>query len=171
MAYIDNNLLPDEQIVFRSKKSVIIFMAPVILFIFTLVLTSDIHFITNMNNIFDQITRHFPVVNHIHRMPACLMLLLTIYTGLQQWLIYVTSDYVVTNRRVVMKEGFFDRYACDTRLSTVSHVTIDQNLLAQAMDYGTVTINGFGGNQDRFVQVAKPNQLQKAVQSQLDPKK
>jgi uncharacterized membrane protein YdbT with pleckstrin-like domain len=120
-----------------------------------------------MNHTFDQVTQHLPFLNHIHRLPACIMLLLAIYTGLQQWLTYATSDYVVTNRRIVMKEGFFDRYSCDTRLSTVSHITIDQNLLAQLWNYGTVTINGFGGNQDRFIQVAKPNDFQKAVQSQL----
>jgi uncharacterized membrane protein YdbT with pleckstrin-like domain len=171
MAYIDKNLLPNELIVFRTRKSVIVFMAPVILVMFTLILTSNFHFIANMNFTIDSIARHLPYINHIHKLPACIMLILAIYTGLQQWLIYTFSDYVVTNQRVVMKEGFFERYACDTRLSTVSQVTIDQNLLAQAMDYGTVTINGFGGNQDRFVQVARPIEFQKAVHTQLDPKR
>ncbi|MES2218174.1 MAG: PH domain-containing protein [Pseudomonadota bacterium] len=170
MSYIDQNLMPDEKIVFRTKKHVIIFMVPVIFILFACILSSNVGFVGNMNITFDQLTQHLPFVNHIHRMPAAIMLLLAIYTGLQQWLTYVTSDYVVTNRRVVMKEGFFDRYSCDTRLSTVSHVTVDQNLLAQAWNYGTVTINGFGGNQDRFIQLAKPLEFQKAVQSQLDTK-
>jgi hypothetical protein len=49
MAYIDKNLLPNELIVFRTRKSVIVFMAPVILVMFTLILTSNFHFIANMN--------------------------------------------------------------------------------------------------------------------------
>lgn len=170
MGYIDNSLSPDEKIVYRTKKHVIIFMVPVVFLLFTCLLCTEIHFVAMMNNTFFMVTRQFPYLEHIHRLPALFMLLLTAYSGMQQWLIYTTSDYVVTNRRVVMKEGFFARFTSDSRLATVSHVTVDQNLLAQLWNYGTLTINGFGGNQDRFVQVANPSAFQRAVQTQLDMK-
>jgi uncharacterized membrane protein YdbT with pleckstrin-like domain len=170
MSYIDKSLSPDEKIVFRTQKHYIIFMVPVIFLIITCLFCTDLHFVASMNNTFNQITHQIPFLGGIHRVPALFFLLMAIYTGAMQWLTYVTSDYVVTNRRVVMKEGFFDRYTSDSRLSTISHVTVDQNLLAQAWNYGTLTINGFGGNQDRFVQVANPAAFQKAVQEQLNAK-
>jgi uncharacterized membrane protein YdbT with pleckstrin-like domain len=168
MSYIEQHLLPEEKVVFSTRKHPIIFMVPVIFLVLTCFLCTDTKLVVNMNNSIYQIARNIPVLSFFHRVPALFALLLTIYTGLQQWLTYVTSDYAVTNRRVVMKEGFFDRYICDTRLNTVSHVTVDQNIVAQMWNYGTITINGFGGNQDSFIQIAKPIEFQKAVQSQLD---
>ena len=168
MSYIETHLMPEEKVIFTTRKHPIIFMVPVIFLIITCFLCSDAQLVRNMNFSLYQVVQNIPLLKYFHRPPALFALLLTLYTSLQQWLTYVTSDYGVTNRRVVMKEGFFERYICDTRLNTVSHVTVDQNLLAQMLNYGTITINGFGGNQDSFIQISRPIELQKAVQAQLD---
>jgi uncharacterized membrane protein YdbT with pleckstrin-like domain len=101
------------------------------------------------------------------RIPTIAFTVAAIFTGIQQWITYITSDFAVTNLRVIMREGFFIRRITDTRLNTISHVSIDQSLLGQFLNYGTVVINGFGGSQDSFVLVATPNEFQKSVQRQL----
>jgi uncharacterized membrane protein YdbT with pleckstrin-like domain len=168
MSYIDNNLLPDEKIIFRTKKHYIIFLVPIIFLLLTLFFCTDNHITTNINSTLNAILFTVPFLKHITRPPVLFFSLVTIYVGFLQWLMYVTSDYAVTNIRVIMREGFFLRHVCDTRLSTVSHVTVDQNLLAQALNYGTIIINAFGGTRDGFIQIALPNEFQKAVQSQLE---
>jgi len=168
MSYIEKNLLPDEKVLFRTTKHPIIFLTPGILLILALLLCTGNQITSTIHNVINQIFLLSPYVAYIQRIPLLIMAIVIFSSGFKQWLIYVTSEYAVTTKRVIMKEGFFDRYVCDTRLVTISHVTVDQNLLAQALNYGTITINGFGGASDSFTQIASPNEFQKAVHANLD---
>ncbi len=168
MSYVDKTLLPDEQISFRTKKHYIIFTVPMIFLLLALLFYTDNTVTRAINGMFTGLMQHNFLATYITRVPALIFALAAVYSGSQQWLMYLTSDYAVTNKRVIMKEGFFDRVLCDTRLTTVSHVTVEQPLLGQFLNYGTVVINGFGGTRDIFIQLASPNEFQKAVHAQLD---
>jgi uncharacterized membrane protein YdbT with pleckstrin-like domain len=162
MGYIDKNLLPDEIIAFRTKKQGFIIFMPAITFLLIAI------FFSISNPITDSINHAFRDTtfgNGLNHFAAIVFLLVAFFTGLKQWLLYVTSDYAVTNKRVIMKEGFFKRYICDTRLASIS---IEQPLVGQVFNYGTIIIKGFGGSTDYFVQVAHPNLFQKCVHEQLD---
>jgi uncharacterized membrane protein YdbT with pleckstrin-like domain len=161
MNYIDKNLLPNEKIIFRTKRHFVIFFAPGILLLLALIFSTS-----------DTLPRLFQSLGpftmaSMSRIPTIAFTVAAVFTGIQQWITYVTSDFVVTNLRVIMRQGFFVRSVTDTRLSTISHVSIDQSLLGQFLNYGTIVINGFGGSQDSFILVATPNEFQKSVQGQL----
>jgi len=148
MNYIDKNLLSDEQIVYRTKKSLIIFMTPLLWIVATFFL-------------------------FIHENPfvvkaAGIFALIALFSGLNTLLIYLTSEFAVTNKRMMMKEGFFFRHSNETRLTTVAKVSVTQSLVGQALNYGTVFINAFGGDTDSFTQIASPIAFQKQVQEQLN---
>jgi uncharacterized membrane protein YdbT with pleckstrin-like domain len=145
---IEKNLLPDEQIVYQTRKHFIIFFAPVIWTIATIIL------LFNSN----------PLIVKVALAPGIVAAL----AWLNQWLDYITSVFVVTNKRVMMKEGFFTRHANELRLATVSNMTVNQSLLGQLLDYGIVVINPFGGNNDIFRDIAHPFEFQKQTQTQLD---
>lgn len=148
MSYIEKSLLPDEQIIYRTKKHWIIFFTPIMWALMAIVL----------------FVNHDPLIAKFAIVPVIGALL----TGLNQWLIYVTSDFAVTNKRVLMKEGFFFRHANELRLATVSNMTINQGILGQLLNYGTIIINPFGGNNDIFSEITNPLEFQKQTQSQLD---
>lgn len=165
MSYIDKNLLADERIVYRTRKHFIIFTIPVILTVLTLILFMQIppmidKFLggTSLQN-----TRYFIIF------AACIgPAVFAAFYWVKEWLNYVTSDFVVTTKRLIMKEGFFVRKATDARLTTISHVTVDQTLLGQIMDYGTVVVNNFGGSRDVFLLISRPIKFQQQVNMQLD---
>lgn len=161
MNYIDKNLLPNETIMFRTKKHYIIFLAPVVLLILALFFSIN----NTLPHAFQSLGSS--TTTSLWRIPTIVFTVAAIFTGIQQWITYLTSDFVVTNLRIVMREGLFIRSVTDTRLTTISHVTIEQSLLGQLLNYGTIVINGFGGNQDYFILVAAPNGFQKSVQEQL----
>lgn len=148
MSYIDRNLLDDEQIVYRTKKHFIIFLGPV----FWTFVALFCHF--NSNSI---------LVN-IAFAPAIIAVAMWGYQGLN----YLTSEFAVTNKRVLMKEGFFFRHANELRLTTISNISVVQSLIGQALNYGTVVINPFGGNNDVFTLIAELRQFEKAANEQLD---
>jgi len=148
MSYIDQNLLPDERILYRTKKHFIIFFPALILTILVLyIYTLNNPYLLKFSWLFDIAT--------------------FIYWGVQ-WLEYATSEFAVTNKRVMMKEGFFVRHANELRLTTIAQVAIQQSLIGQLLNYGTVGINVFGGSTDVFTLIASPNQFQRYVQVELD---
>jgi uncharacterized membrane protein YdbT with pleckstrin-like domain len=148
MSYIDKNLLPDEQIIYRTKKSLIIFINPLLWTIGAII------FLLNEN----------PFIIKA----AAIFGLIAIGSWLNTLLTYVTSEFAVTNKRIMMKEGFFFRHSNETRLTTVAKVSVNQSLLAQVLNYGTVFINAFGGDTDAFTAIDSPVEFQKQTQEQLD---
>jgi uncharacterized membrane protein YdbT with pleckstrin-like domain len=147
MSYIDNNLLPGEQITYRTKKSLIIFLFP----IFWVVVIA--FFLLHPN----------PMLHQLAFIPEILAVLFWI----NQYLVYQFSEFAITNIRILMREGFFYRHTNDTRLAVIANVTVNQSLLGQALSYGTVLINSYGGESDPFRDIHAPVKFQKQLQSQL----
>lgn len=149
MRSFNKNLLDDEMIVFQTRKHIIIFFFPVLWIIFCFFAMGYI----NDN----------PILANIYWVPWLIALIFLGYV----WLQYISSDYIVTNKRVVMREGVFSRHMNDTRLSSVSQISVNQSLFAQIFNFGTVSIHAFGAF-DTFTMIAKPYQLQKSVNEQLE---
>lgn len=147
MSYIDNNLLPSEKILHRTKKHWIIFLGPV--------------FWTAAIFIFYLNTQ--PMIHRLAFVPA---IIAAISWG-NQLLTYYFSEFAITNIRVMMREGFFFRHTNDTRLAALANVTVNQSLLGQVLQYGTVFINSFGGESDPFREIDSPILFQKCLQAEL----
>jgi membrane protein YdbS with pleckstrin-like domain len=168
MKYIDNNLLPDERIVFRTQKAPVVFFAPLAFLLIAWFFTLNIPIVLQVDSVINHVF-NTPILWKIHRIPAFFFLVLAVYSSIMPTIIYVTSDYAVTNKRIIMREGFFDRRVSDTRLSTVSHVDVNQGPIAQLFNYGDIAINSFGGVGDVFTLIARPNEFQKSVRALLNP--
>ncbi|TAK72182.1 MAG: PH domain-containing protein [Gammaproteobacteria bacterium] len=149
MSYMDRNLMPDEKILFRTKKHKIIFFYPLLL---TLVLIFT----------YPHIQQNFILM----KFSWVFILAVFIFWG-YVWLEYVTSEFAVTNKRVMMREGFFVRHSNETRLSAIARVNVDQSLLGQLLNFGTVSINAFGAF-DVFPLIASPLKFQKFVNVESD---
>lgn len=149
MSYIDKNLLAGEEIIFRTKKHLILFFWPLV---WTLVASYIAPYIAANN-----------ILQTIAWVPWLLVAFFWVYAGLE----YMTSDFAVTNRRVLMREGFLYRHTNETRLAAISQVNVVQSLLGQLLNYGTVSINAFGAF-DAFPLIAHPFQFQKHVNEALD---
>jgi uncharacterized membrane protein YdbT with pleckstrin-like domain len=148
MSALDTKLLAGEEIIYRTKKHWIVFFTPLIWTLGTIFL------LFNSN----------PIIFKLAACPGLLALL----TWINQILIYITSEFAITNKRVMMKEGFFVLHASELRLSTVSNMTVNQSLLGQILGYGIVVINPFGGSADVFRDILNPFEFQKRTQAELD---
>jgi uncharacterized membrane protein YdbT with pleckstrin-like domain len=149
MSYIDRNLLSDERIVFRTKKHLIIFLYPLIWTLFSFYATAYMY--------------ADPMLIKMAFAPWLIAAIFWSYAGLE----YLTSEFAVTNKRVMMREGFFTRHTNEMRLASISQVNVDQSILGQILNYGMVSINAFGAF-DAYSLIAKPFLFQKAVNEQLD---
>ncbi|MFZ2315215.1 MAG: PH domain-containing protein [Gammaproteobacteria bacterium] len=148
MGYFDQNLVPDERILFRTKKHVIIYLWAVVWTLFSVVAVEYMY-----SN---------PILANLAFLPW----ILSAFLWAQAWLMYVTSEFAVTNKRVMMREGFFFKHANELRLNTISQINIDQSLLGQWLNYGTITVNSFGGR-DAYSLIADPLKFQRVVNEQV----
>lgn len=148
MSFLDKNILSGEEIIYRTRKHFIIFIGPVAMTLFFF------FFLFNSN----------PFVVRFSWIPAIGALILWANGALT----YMTSEFAVTNKRILMKEGFFIRHMNETRLNAIANVAVYQSLLGQVLDYGSLSINTFGSETDAFMQIAHPNEFQKQLQGQLD---
>lgn len=149
MSYIDRNLLPDERIQFRTGKHLIIFLYPVLLGILAVYAFQYMH----ANEMFGRVEWALPLV--------ALLFFASV------WLNYITSEFVVTNKRIMMREGFFVRHMAELRIQTISQINVEQDLIGQVLGYGSIGLNAFGAT-DVFTTIANPSAFQRYANIELD---
>jgi uncharacterized membrane protein YdbT with pleckstrin-like domain len=96
------------------------------------------------------------------------LILIAILFLLAALITYLSSEFVVTTRRVVMKTGFIKRNALDILLSKVEGVVVEQGILGRILNYGTIVPSGSGGTKGGFKNIANPLQFRMKVQEQID---
>jgi uncharacterized membrane protein YdbT with pleckstrin-like domain len=79
---------------------------------------------------------------------------------MERWL----SEYVITNRRIIIKRGFIARDTFEMNLSKIESVNVDQSVMGRILNYGSITIIGTGGTRETFHNISKPLEFRKAFQ-------
>lgn len=79
----------------------------------------------------------------------------------------MTSEFGVTNKRVIFKVGFIRIHALELFYKHVESVSVKQNELGRVLGFGTVTIRGTGGVRQVFDNIASPLKFRKQVHEQI----
>ena len=79
---------------------------------------------------------------------------------------YLTSEFAVTNKRVLVKVGFISRHTLELLLSKVETIGVDQSILGRILGYGTIVVIGTGGTREPFKAIADPLGFRHQVQGQ-----
>jgi uncharacterized membrane protein YdbT with pleckstrin-like domain len=82
------------------------------------------------------------------------------------WVRQISSEFAVTNRRVIIKTGFLSRRTIELNMSKVESVQVDQDIFARLLNYGTITLIGTGGTKEPFQLINDPMAFRHAVQLQ-----
>lgn len=109
----------------------------------------------------------------IKHTPAYLMLIYIlliffVITLIYNYLIYITSTYTVTNKRVTIRVGILTRNSFEILLERIESIHVHQSMIGQLFNYGTVTISGTGGNKNFFKAIADPDSFRYLIQQQLE---
>lgn len=94
---------------------------------------------------------------------AGILAALTIVSFLGRWFVRVTTEIVVTDKRVIHKTGWIARRTEEINVSKVETVDVTQGVLDRVVDSGTVLIRGIGGSWEPLRRVASPLQLRNAI--------
>lgn len=134
----------DEHVIYETKKHPVVFLPAVAwLVLFSLVL-------------------HLHVSSYLALFPLAVAVAALAFNSID----FFFSEYAVTNKRIIMKEGFFWRQSIEAMLTSVAQTQVSQSLLARALHFGQVNITGFGGT-NHFANVKNPQKFQETIQGFL----
>jgi hypothetical protein len=85
-----------------------------------------------------------------------------------------TTRWAVTNRRVIMKRGFFNAQVDELTLGSIEGAHVDQSIFGRILGYGKLRLSGRGETELQFPTMAHPNRFRAAIedarmQSEVQP--
>jgi uncharacterized membrane protein YdbT with pleckstrin-like domain len=150
MSYLDDHLLAGERIIYRARLHWIIFGASIALIVAGVVLA-----------IILQATQHD--YWYLGMAVVGIGLLVAIGPAIR----YVSSEFAVTDKRVLAKHGFIERESIETLLTKIEAISVDQGIIGRVLDYGSITITGTGGTEESFPRISDPLEFRRQIQSQV----
>ncbi len=166
MSYIDKNLIPGEQVIYRTRLHWVV--------VFWHVLFGILFFLAGLFLIFGLPSLHFSDPNTTHLaaqygwIGGALLLGLALYLIIASFVRRNSVEMAVTNKRVTVKVGLMSRATEEMMLSRIESIMVHQGLWARILGYGTITLRGVGGTPDPFPNIAHPLEFRRQVQHQLD---
>lgn len=76
-----------------------------------------------------------------------------------------STDFAVTNRRVILKRGWLNRHTQELSVESVEGVTLDQSIIARLFGYGRVVVTGTGDAVIAFPPMANPVGFRRAIEA------
>ncbi len=150
MGYLEKNLLPGETVAYRARLHPIIFFQPGF---FALV---GLAFVV------------FGLVNPglaAFWMLGAAFLLYAAGTGTGRAIHYLSSEFAITNKRVLIKVGFINRQTLEMLLAKVETIRVDQGILGRLLNFGTIVVTGTGGTNEPFRSISNPLEFRRQVQA------
>jgi hypothetical protein len=163
--YVVNRLQPGETLIYRGKPSkMAVLFRPVVLLIVAIIFLGIQG--SSQNNSNGTTSSGNGFLDFIG-----LVFLVLFVIGLIRAIIFLrTSEYVVTDRRVVGKYGGIRTHSVDVMMTNIAGADIRQGFFGRIFRYGNVIINGSGASR-QLVGISDPTAFQHAVYGQLEMNK
>lgn len=147
MYYAQKTLLPGEKILFFTRPSPVLFY-PIFswgilgLFLFAF--------------------------GSIYRTLSILAFLMAALSLISASISYYCSEYVVTDKRLLMKVGFISRNSLEIFNHRVEGIFVSQSVFGRIFNFGTVTIAGIGGTKNAFPYIPDPINFRARAQTEIE---
>ncbi len=149
MGYVERHLLPEEQILYKTRLHWILLLRPSLLIVLSLVI--------------------FLMAWRMEAPPALWYLggaaaVAGLLWVLVHYIEMMTSEFAVTTIRLILKVGLVARYTTELLISKVESIGIAQSLAGRLLDFGDLTVTGTGGAREVFRRVRNPIAFRNHVQ-------
>ena len=146
MSYIQNNLQAGEEIKYKADIHWYIFVLPAVLLLLGAFLssaqTSFIYYI------------------------GLLLLLLGLFQLIKRVLLKMGAEYVITNKKVILKSGILSRDALELILSKCEGLRINQSVMGRILGFGSIVVTT-GGATNQFNFIANPMKFRNEINAQI----
>lgn len=149
MYFTENNLMDDESLVRATRLHPIVLLIPAMM---VSVLAGSLSLVSDI-----------PVAFYA----LAFVVLGATYRFLDRLVLFLTSEFAVTSKRVLGKTGFIRLKTLDIVLAKVEAIRIDQSILGRLCNYGDVEVTGTGGTEEVLRFIPDPIEFSKSIQEQL----
>ncbi len=153
MGYVDKHLLEGERVVYRARLHRIVFVLPITLAVLAVIIAILI-------DVYWQNAQAAGILGGA-------LLIVAIVFAVPRFVRYASSEFAVTNKRVIVKVGLVYRQTLELVLTKVETIGVEQTILGRILNYGTIIVTGTGGTKEPFKDIANPLYFREQVQSQL----
>lgn len=150
MGYLEKNLLPGETVAYRARLHPVIFLQPAL---FGLVGLSFV--------VFALVSAGLPYFTVL----GAAFLLYAAGVGTGRAVHYLSSEFAITDKRVLIKVGFINRQTLEMLLTKVETIRVDQSIVGRLLNYGTIVVTGTGGTNEPFRSIGNPLEFRRQVQA------
>jgi uncharacterized membrane protein YdbT with pleckstrin-like domain len=150
VSYVDSNLLSGETVSYRTRLHWRLYVPAVLV---------DLLIMTPI-----------AVVLVMRQLALWAVLPLAVGTGLfaAAHLRRGSSEFAVTNKRVVIKLGVMSTRSLELLLSKVEGIEVNQSLWGKMLGYGDIIVTGSGGTRESFSNIQDPLGFRRAIQEATD---
>lgn len=145
--YIDENLAKDEKLIYETKLHWIIFAWSVFWLFIGLV------------SLAGGPATHGASVGFF---------LLGIVLGLVNFQNRRSSEFALTDKRILIKVGVFSIKTLETQLNKISNISVNQGILGRILGYGSLLIASTGGVKETYTRIENPIEFKKKIQEHIE---
>jgi uncharacterized membrane protein YdbT with pleckstrin-like domain len=150
MASLDDQLLSGEHIVYRTRPHWIVFGGPLLVGLLGVALG---------------ITLQLTMQDYWYA--GAVLVGVALLLAVPPAVRYLSSDFAVTDKRVLARMGVLHRQSLETLLSKIEGIGVEQDLWGRLLGFGTLTITGTGGTREALPGIPRPLEFRRQVQAQI----
>ena len=154
MSYILSNLKDNEKLAFKSSQSIksLFFWSFIFGFIgLTLVLLKGFVIIMGVS----------PTGYNLYLIYWSVLLFFVI----KNLITYFTTEYGITNTRVISKQGLIRRDIEEINLTSIESINVNQSIIGRILNYGTIIVSGRGTSKVIFKDIDNVVEVRKLIKN------
>jgi uncharacterized membrane protein YdbT with pleckstrin-like domain len=159
MGYIEDNLVRGEEIIFTTRLHWWVIMGHGIQGFLVVILLG----ICGMPSTISASTADSDFAGTYAAVLACISGILALAAAFFGYLAFISSEFGLTNRRLMIKTGVLRRRTLELNLRQVEGFQADEPILGRILGFQNVTVTGSGGTKQKFGAVANGTQFRKRV--------
>ncbi len=165
MSYIEKTLTDNEKIIAFRRSHWILLVWPIVLFTFFISISLFLLYL------FRNLPADFVIPYEGIKIAIFIIIalfLIFIVTTIFTYLIkYISTEYVITNKRIIFKTGFIWTNTDELRNSQLENIQIKQSIMGRILLYGDLEFRGTGGSPVIFKTISNPIAFKKEIENHL----
>lgn len=153
MSYIDDNLMPGEQVIHRAQLHWAIFVFPGIGLFIGLIIAIAVG--AAVGGVGGAVT-------------AMIILAVSAIPIIATVTRYLTTEFAITSRRVIAKRGWINRRTLELNHSRIEGLTVNQGPIARILNTGTIVVTGTGGSRQPLPSIRDPMGFRRQTLETID---
>ena len=151
MSYVDRHLLSGEAVTYRTRLHWKLYGLPLLL---VLLVLAPLTWLAAARS-------STPALAFLPAGVALIVLAIA-------WLKRRSSEFAVTNKRVIIKLGVLNTRSIELLLPKIEGIEVTQSLTGRLFGYGEIIVTGSGGTKELFEGIQTPLDFRQAVQAATD---